>query len=250
MMLDLVIPFYNPQPGWEQKLVRHFETLVEQHFAGNRALIHVIVVNDGSNTRFTATEVAYLEAHIPQLKVICYAENKGKGHALRTGVAQAKSDYCIYSDNDFPFGLEVIPAMLHELQQGADIVTGRRTRGNYYEALPLKRKLVSKGLELVNKHLLRLPVTDTQAGIKGFNQYGRALFLKTRTERFLFDMEFIMIASRIHDLVIRELDVNITEETRLSDFSRKILQQACTNLVKIILRKKHAKQSKEDLVQR
>lgn len=250
MMLDLVVPFYNPQPGWEQKFVRQYLALVERYFGGNREAIHVIIVNDGSKNRFTALEVDYLKKHIPHLKALCYEENKGKGHALRTGVAHAITDYCIYSDNDFPFGLEVIPAMLQELQNGADIVTGRRTRGNYYEALPLKRKLVSKGLELVNKHVLRLPVTDTQAGIKGFNKYGRALFLKTRTERFLFDMEFIMIAGRISDLVIRELDVNITEETRLSDFSRRILQQECTNLVKIILRKKHAKQSKEDLIQR
>lgn len=248
MMLDLVVPFYNPQPGWEEKFARQFNKLIDTYFDGDKTLIHVIIVNDGSKHRFTEQEVNYLKLHIPHLKTICYKENKGKGYALRMGVAETVTDYCIYSDHDFPFGMEVVPAMLQVLQQGADIVTGRRTKGNYVSALPIKRKLASKGLEFVNKYILRLPVTDTQAGIKGFNKYGKAIFLKTRTERFLFDMEFIMIAGRIRDIVIRELDVNITSETRLTDFSRKILQQEFKNLVNIILRKKHEKQSKEDII--
>lgn len=248
MMLDLVVPFYNPPPGWEEKFARQFNNLINTYFEGDKTLVHVIIVNDGSRHRFTELEVNYLKQHIPCLKTICYQENKGKGYALRTGVAQTQTDYCIYSDNDFPFGLGVIPAMLQELKNGADIVTGRRTRGNYFRSLPLKRKLASRGLEIVNKYILRLPVADTQAGIKGFNKYGKALFLKTRTERFLFDMEFIMISGRIKDIVIKELDVNIASETRLTDFSRKILQQEFKNLVKIILRKKHEKQFKEDII--
>lgn len=248
MMLDLVVPFYNPQPGWEEKFARQFDNLINTYFEGDKTLVHVIIVNDGSRHRFTELEVNYLKQHIPCLKTLCYKENKGKGYALRTGVAYTQTDYCIYSDNDFPFGLGVIPAMLQELQNGADIVTGRRTRGNYFRSLPLKRKLASRGLEIVNKYILRLPVTDTQAGIKGFNKYGKALFLRTKTERFLFDMEFIMISGRIKDIVIKELDVNITSETRLTDFSRKILQQEFKNLVKIILRKKHDKQFKEDII--
>ncbi len=248
MMLDLIIPFYNPLPGWEEKFARQFNTLIDTYFEGNKTLVHVIIVNDGSKHRFTEREVNYLKQHIPCLKTICYKDNKGKGYALRTGVTETLTDYCIYSDNDFPFGLGVIPAMLQELQKGADIVTGRRTMGNYFRSLPLKRKLASRGLEIVNKYVLRLPVTDTQAGIKGFNKYGKALFLKTKTDRFLFDMEFIMIAGRIKDIIIRELDVNITSETRLTDFSRKILQQEFKNLIKIILSKKHDKQSKEDII--
>ncbi len=247
-MLDLVVPFYNPQPGWEEKFARQFNTLIDTYFEGDKTMVHVVIINDGSRHRFTEQEVNYLKQHIPDLKTVCYKENRGKGYALRTGVAQTRTGYCIYSDHDFPFGLGIIPAMLQELQNGADIVTGRRTKGNYFRSLPLKRKLASRGLEFVNKYLLRLPVADTQAGVKGFNKYGKALFLKTRTERFLFDMEFIMLAGRIRNIVIKELDVNITSETRLSDFSRKILQQEFKNLFRIILRKKHEKQFKEDII--
>lgn len=248
MMLDLVVPYYNPKQGWEQKLVGKFSKLVEEYFGGDRNLIHLIVVNDGSRNRFSEAEMAYLRAHVPHIDIICYAENKGKGHALREGVAAAYTDYCIYSDNDFPFGLGIIKDMYDTLQQGADIVTGRRTRGNYFSHLPFKRKVISKGLAFVNRFVLRLQVTDTQAGIKGFNRLGKKLFLQTTTERFLFDMEFILLAGRITDIRIQELDVNVVEGTEMTDFSRKVMQQEFRNLIRIVLKKKNGKQSRKDLI--
>ncbi len=248
MILDLVIPFYNPKQGWEEKFVRRFNRLVEEHFDGNSDAIHVIVVNDGSRNRFTEKEIAFLEEKIPHVKVICYPDNKGKGHALRTGVAASLTGYCIYSDNDFPFGTAVIREMYDALQQGVDIVTGCRTHGNYFTHLPFKRRVVSKGLAFVNKYILKLPVTDTQAGIKGFNRLGKTLFLKTTTERFLFDMEFLLLAGRVADIRIREVDVNIVEGIKMTDFSGKILRQEFRNLIRIILKKKHEKQSRKDII--
>ena len=248
MILDLVIPFYNPKQGWEEKFVSRFNRLVTEHFDGNKDAIHVIVVNDGSRNRFTAKEVTYLEQHIPYIKVICYPENKGKGHALRAGVAASRTEYCVYSDNDFPFGIPAIRDMYDALLEGADVVTGCRTHGNYFQHLPFKRRIVSKGLSLVNKYLLRLPVTDTQAGIKGFNRLGRALFLTTTTERFLFDLEFVLLAGKVKDIRIQEVDVNITEGTKMTDFSGKILWQEFRNLVRILLKKKHEKKSRKDII--
>lgn len=248
MLMDLVIPFYNPQPGWEQKLVNRYNQLITDHFNGDKESIHVIVVNDGSQNRFTEKEVHFLKENIPGIEAICYKENKGKGFALRTGVAKTKTDYCIYSDNDFPFGLGIIREMYDTLLHGADIVTGCRTSGNYFRHLPFKRKIASKGLAFVNKYLLRLPVTDTQAGIKAFNKFGKALFLQTTTDRFLFDMEFILLAGRVRDLNIREINVNITADVKMTDFSRKIMKQEFRNLIRIILKKKNEKQLRKDII--
>lgn len=248
MKFDLVIPFYNPQPGWEQKFVRKFNQLADEHLDGDREGVHVILVNDGSDNRFTDKEISFLKEHIPHLHVICYKENMGKGFALRTGVKAAVTGYCIYSDNDFPFGLGIIRQMYDTLQQGADIVTGRRTTGNYFRHLPLKRRIVSKGLAFVNKYILRLPVADTQAGIKGFNALGQKLFLQTTTDRFLFDMEFILLAGRVTDIEIRELDVNVGEDIKMSDFSRKVMKQEFRNLIRLLLKKKHEKQSRKDII--
>jgi hypothetical protein len=138
--------------------------------------------------------------------------------------------------------------MYDELQKGTDIVTGCRRKGNYFNSLPFKRKMVSKGLIVFNRQFLRLPVYDTQAGIKGFNKYGRAMFLRTTIDRFLFDMEFILISSKIKGMVIKSLPVNITHETKLSDFGMKVMRQEFKNLLSIVFRKKDGTATKEDII--
>lgn len=240
-MLDLVVPFYNPKPGWEVKFVNKFQQLINEQFDGDNTYIHVIVVNDGSDSPFTEKEIQYLQQHIPHVHAIGYSENQGKGFALRTGVAEAKTGFCIYSDNDFPFGLKVIREMYDALQTGADIVTGCRTRGNYFRHLPLKRKIASRSVSFINKYILRLPIADTQAGIKAFNTKGRGVFLRTTINRFLFDMEFILLAGRTPRMRIIELHVNVVPGIKMSNFPHKIMQQEFRNLMSLFLNNNNAK---------
>lgn len=248
MKLDLVIPLYNPASGWEIKFVSKFGELVDRYFAGNKDFINLVLVNDGSPRNFTDKEINYLKEQIPHIIIVNYQENKGKGHALRQGVQSSVTDYCVYSDYDFPFGLDIIHSMYEELVNGADVVTGSRLTGNYFGSLPFKRKLVSRGLVIFNKYFLSLPVYDTQAGIKGFNKYGKAMFLKTTINRFLFDMEFVLLSSRVKGMVIKPLDVRITVDTVLSDFGIKVLKQEFTNLLQIVFKKRIVGQRKEDII--
>lgn len=248
MILDIVIPFYNPSIGWEKKFADKYTKLVDTYLSDIKEDINLIIVNDGSTRNFTDTESNYLQARLPHVQIVTYQQNMGKGYALRKGVEQANTNYCIYTDYDFPFGLQVVRDMYEELKKGTDIVTGCRRKGNYFNSLPFKRKMVSKGLIIFNRQFLRLPVYDTQAGIKGFNKYGRAMFLKTTINRFLFDMEFILISSKIKDMVIKSLPVNITHETKLSDFGMKVMRQEFKNLLTVVFKKKNGSASKKDII--
>lgn len=248
MILDIVIPFYNPSAGWEKKFAEKYAKLVDVYLNDIRDEINLIIVNDGSARNFTEKESQYLQTHIPHVQIVSYSQNMGKGYALRKGVEQAGTSYCIYTDYDFPFGLQVVRDMFEELKIGTDIVTGCRRKGNYFNSLPFKRKMVSKGLIVFNRQFLRLPVYDTQAGIKGFNKYGRAMFLQTTINRFLFDMEFILLSSKIKGMLIKSLPVNITHETKLSDFGMKVMRQEFKNLLTIVFKKKNGATSKEDIV--
>lgn len=248
MIFDLIVPFYNPQPGWEVKFLKHCQSLAYEEFNRNLSFINIIIVNDGSQRGFSDKEEIYLKNELPNFTLLSYPENKGKGYALRYGVQHSKTDYIIYSDFDFPFGHRAIKNMFHHLLNGADIVTSRRTHGNYFSNLPLKRRIASKGLAFFNKYILHLPVSDTQAGLKGFNRYGKALFLKTTTDRFLFDMEFILLAGQVKDIDIKELDVNLQEGTQMTNFSKKVLQQEINNLIRIVIRKKDVVRWKKYLI--
>jgi glycosyltransferase involved in cell wall biosynthesis len=248
MILDIVIPFYNPSKGWEKKFADKYTQLVATCLSDIKDDINLIIVNDGSTRNFTEVESNYLQTHLPHVQIVTYQQNKGKGYALRKGVEQATTANCIYTDYDFPFGLQIVRDMFNELQAGTDIVTGCRRKGNYFSSLPFKRRMVSKGLIIFNRQFLRLPVYDTQAGIKGFNKYGKAMFLKTTINRFLFDMEFILLASKIKGMVIKSLPVNITHETKLSDFGMNVMRQEFKNLLTIVFKKKNGTASKEDII--
>ncbi|OSZ78711.1 hypothetical protein CAP35_10815 [Chitinophagaceae bacterium IBVUCB1] len=249
MKFDLIIPLYNPIDNWEKKLLSKFNSIVDSYFDRDKTSINLILVNDGSPKNFTDYHIGFLKAAIPNIDFVSYELNKGKGYALRQGVSKAKTGFCIYSDYDFPFGLNVISNVYNHLANGVDIVTGRRITGNYFSSLPIKRQLISKGLVFFNKYVLRLPVYDTQAGIKGFNKYGMSVFSETSINRFLFDMEFILLASRVDGMVIKEVDVSITEDTTLSDFGFSVLKQEMLNLFKILARRKYEPRSKTDIVQ-
>lgn len=156
----------------------------------------VLVVNDGSPRGVTDADVALLRRELPAFEYLAYPVNRGKGHALRYGVAQATAPLVLFTDIDFPYEETSVAAVLAVLRRAeADVAVGARD-ASYYAKVPAGRVLISKLLRRATRHLLGLAVSDTQAGLKGFNQRGRAFFLQTTIDRYLFDLEFIFLASR------------------------------------------------------
>jgi len=245
-MLDLIIPCYNPSLHWEQTLIRNFLQLTTTYFDNKKNAINLTVVNDGSNRNFDLSQINNLKKTIPCLQIITYSRNMGKGYAIREGIKAATDPYCIYTDYDFPFGINSIWNIFLHLQKGADIVCGTRSKDDYFKLMPFKRKIISKSLRGFNKHILSLGISDTQAGIKGFNKYGRELFLKTTTNRFLFDLEFILLANKVKNIDVRSVAVNPGADIKFSDFTLKVMAQEFRNLIKILLIQRHEKQTKQN----
>ncbi|MDX1685715.1 MAG: hypothetical protein R3275_10805, partial [Saprospiraceae bacterium] len=123
------------------------------------------------------------------------------------------------------------------LKENADVVVGQR-KAKYYEKTPLMRKLVSKFLRLFNRYILRIPVTDTQCGLKGFNRKGLEAFLATSVNRYLFDLEFLILAgSKKYDLSVRPFIVELREGVNFSKLNLKILFTESFNIIRIVFKK-------------
>lgn len=247
MTFDLIIPVYNPPSCWEISMTQTLDKLLKQSRDLGNSLEHIIIVNDGSIRNFTNKETDFLKSYKLPLKVISYVENRGKGFALREGIKESISEHCIYTDSDFPFGIESITSTIEKLKNGFDIVAGCRNRNLYYNKTPFKRRVVSKMLMAINKHILKLDFDDTQAGIKGFNSSGKELFLKTSINRFLFDLEFILLATSLQQINLTSIDVTPLPGIQFSNFKTKILLQESLNLCKLILKRKKIKDAKKDI---
>jgi glycosyltransferase involved in cell wall biosynthesis len=232
--LDIILPCYNPRSGWEKQLTVSLNNI--RLLLGSDILNQVILVNDGSSTGISEREVAFLENEIPELKIIEYAQNKGKGFAVRKGVKSAAADLQIYTDIDVPYVDEAIIEFYTLLcNKEADVVIASRG-DSYYDALSWFRRVLSKSLRAMNGMLFGLKIKDTQGGLKGFNQAGRSVFLQTSVNRYLFDLEFIQKVSNT-DLKLVGVNVELKPDVVLPSPSITVLLKEMRNFIQLLLRK-------------
>jgi glycosyltransferase involved in cell wall biosynthesis len=231
--VDLVLPCYNPPTGWAGNLVAAMQRL--QQLVPDVSW-RVLVVNDGSPRGVTDADITHLRHALPSFEYLTYAVNRGKGYALRQGVAQATAPLVLFTDIDFPYEETSVVAVLAVLQQDlADVAVGARDE-TYYSSVPPSRVLISKLLRRATRHLLGLAVSDTQAGLKGFNQQGRAYFLKTTIDRYLFDLEFIFLASRtVANLRVKPVAVRLKPGVIFSKMNMGILMTESQSFAKLLL---------------
>lgn len=233
--IDLVLPCYNPLDGWAERIVDCYDQLDKALESVN---IHLKVVNDGSNPPIKPEDISKLEQGIKLFTWVDQQPNKGKGAALRAGMHHCYSEHIVFTDVDFPYTMESTTALCREVLKGeGDIVVGQRKK-KYYEKTPWQREVISKLLKWFNKHILRIPVNDTQCGLKGFNQSGLRAFTETSVNRYLFDLEFLILAgSKKHRLKVIPFPVDLREGVTFSKVNVKILMTESTNIIKIILKK-------------
>jgi len=226
--LDLVLPCYNPQPGWAQRVIHSYQ-LIATALGRDPGLI---LVNDGSAFGVTAEDLRLLQEAIPRFQYLANERNRGKGYTLRAGVTLASADVVLYTDIDFPYTEASLIAVFGALQRGAQVAAGVKDAA-YYEGVPPLRRLISRVLRLLIKGLLRLPISDTQCGLKGFDRSGRAAFLATTIDRYLFDLEFLFLAYRQFGLRVEAVPVALKPGIAFSRMRPRILVEEGLNFLRI-----------------
>ena len=195
------------------------------------------VVNDGSTSGVSAESETLLRTQIPALQWIAYVTNRGKGFALREGLRRSSAEHVIYTDIDFPYQnqsmVDVVHALLHHQ---SDLAVGVRDAA-YYTQIPPSRRRISRLLRQVNKILFGLKISDTQCGLKGMNRTGRDLFLNTTIDRYLFDLELIMLASRRKEVTVRPVVVHLAPGVSLSSVPASLLIKELGNLLRLFVKR-------------
>jgi glycosyltransferase involved in cell wall biosynthesis len=228
-IVQIVVPCYNPQPGWA-------EILAERYFALRSSLsglcrLELILVNDGSTLGFDRGDVVKLQSAYSDIQFVDNQTNRGKGAALRSGVAITHAPYILMTDIDFPYTTQSMHTVVESLIQSGGIVSGHREE-NYYEKVPFFRQILSKSLRIMLKYVMRLPVTDSQCGLKGMDISGKALFLETTIDRYLFDLEFLQKANK--KVPVRPVSVQLREGVVFTQMGLGILRTEFGNFLKLL----------------
>ncbi|GIV34916.1 MAG: hypothetical protein KatS3mg031_2451 [Chitinophagales bacterium] len=230
--LDIILPCYNPSPRWVQQVADAYTKVCN---ALPDTKVQLIIVNDGSD-KDLAPDFDLLRKMVPHLIIESYPVNRGKGFALRRGVAMSTGELIIYTDIDFPYKEEGLIHLYHALADGKFDVALAVRNAHYYRQVPFMRKIMSRVLKAIIRQTLRLPTSDTQAGLKGFNLRGKDVFLQTTIHRYLFDLEFICLVTE-SKLNVVCVPVELKSQVHFTRMNMKIALRESLNLIKIIFRR-------------
>lgn len=204
--LSVVVPVFNEQT-----------TVVEviRRVLAQPLVSEVLVVDDGSSDG-TAAEMRSV-AWPPSVRLLSHPQNKGKGAAVRTGIAAASQGVIIVQDADFEYDPADYPTVVQPILDGiADVVYGSRFLTPRPYAFWLD--LANRCLTFATNVLYGSRLTDMETCYKAF----RADLLQSitiRSDRFDFEPE---ITAKILRRKCRLVEVPISYERRGYESGKKI----------------------------
>ncbi len=200
-VFSVVIPVYNE----EKRLPKNIGQITN-FFSSVDVPVELILVNDGSTDGTAALLGDYEKKY--GCRVLSYAQNRGKGYAVRTGALAATGEWVLFFDVDLATPLKTFSELKDTLSPNDAVVIGSRRLGQSQVKRPESwmRSLLGQAFTRISN--LWVPgVTDFTCGFKCFSRTAvQTIFSRARLDRWGFDTELLYIA-RLQKLAIREIPV-------------------------------------------
>ena len=194
-LVSVVIPAYN-------EATRLGDTLgAAVGYLSRGVAAELIVVDDGStdDTAAVAERVLGASAAVPW-RVLRSDVNRGKGHAVRTGLLAARAPVGVFSDADLSTPIEELPKVVEPIARGHyEVVFGSRAldRTLIGARQPLYRDRAGRLFNVALRRATGIPYKDTQCGFKAFRlSVCRPILEAAAVDRFGFDLEWLFVAHR------------------------------------------------------
>ena len=204
--VSVIIPAYN-----EASRIADTLPVVLNYLNEKWAASELILVDDGSKDGTAEiAEQIFTQAKRVSTRLMRSEVNRGKGHAVRTGLLAARSPIALFSDADLSTPITEMPKVVEPVERGqCDLVFGSRALDRSLIGVhqPWRREMGGRVFNLVVRLATGLPYWDTQCGFKAFRMSACRPAIEAATiDRFGFDVELLYIAE-LAGLRLRETPV-------------------------------------------
>ena len=190
----IIIPAYN-----EEKRISPVLNDICRFISENKLPWQVIVAIDGNDTTYDIA-VSFAETY-DFISIDRSRERSGKGGAIKRVLPKIDGEFTILMDADNSIGFLDIAEAVQQLEKSDAVILSRYTGKN---SIPLLRRFLSRGFNIIVRSITGLSVTDTQSGYKLF-----------RSDFFVGAMRRVTVTNASYDVAllyhIKKMGGRITE---------------------------------------
>jgi glycosyltransferase involved in cell wall biosynthesis len=220
--LTILMPVFDERETVEQAIHAVLEANVSDAF-------ELIVIDDGS--RDGTSDILRSGSWPDNVRVLHHERNRGKGAALRTGLAEARGTFSTVFDADLEYSARDIAALLEPLREGEQAVFGARGFQSH-SAYSFWYVVGNWFVTFLTNVLFNSWISDVMTGHKAMRtELFRSLRLRERG--FAIEPE---IAARLLRRKVRIFEVPVTYKARSREAGKKLTALDGLRVVRTLVR--------------
>ena len=207
--LSVILPLYN-----EEKRLNNLFIKINKFKFLNKNKLEFIFVDDGSNDNSYFLIKNFIDENKKRIdiKLVSYKDNKGKGFALKKGIAKAKHNWIVTVDIDLSVKLEQIKIWQKKklISQKIKVYFGSRLLAESKVKAKKNRKFIGFIFNIILRKILNsnlLNIKDTQCGFKLYKRnIAKKIFRKLTENGYIHDVEILILLQK-SKVLVKELAV-------------------------------------------
>lgn len=211
-LVSVIVPAYKQEKTITKDLRRIYSVLGKIRYK-----TEVICVVDGKVDR-TFDKAYKFSKRYNNIKIYGYDTNKGKGYAVRFGMAKSKGDIIAFIDAGMDLNPNGLSMLLEHFEwYEADIIVGSKRHPASKVDYPWQRRILSIGYQILARLLFGLNIRDTQVGMKFFRREVLEKVLpRLLVKAFAFDIEMLAVANDLGFKRIFEAPIELVMQLKAS----------------------------------